>query len=182
MLILFLVFAAVIVLAVWVFNRLVALRTRAENAWSDIDVQLKRRWDLLPRLVETVRGYAGHEARTLEQVTEARARAQAAGSVAERDRAETDLATGTVRLVALAEQYPALRADELFRSLHDQLVDVEGALQSARRYYNAVVRDMNTLIRVFPANLVARPFRFAPRDFFQLEPGEAGLPSVNLEP
>ena len=125
--------------------------------------------------------YARHEARTFEQVAAARSRAQAAGTVADRDRAETELAAGTIRLVALAEQYPDLRADEIFRSLHDKLVDVEGALQSARRYYNAVVRDLNTLIRVFPASVIARLLRFARREFFQLEAGEAAVPAVTLE-
>jgi LemA protein len=154
---------------VWVFNRLIALRTRADNAWSDIDVQLKRRWDLVPDLVETVKGYAEHEASTLQRTIEARERARAARSVGERGRAESDVGRGTVQLVALAERYPELKADELFRMLSDNLVTIEDALQSARRYYNAVVRDLNTAMHVFPASLVARGLGFAPYEFFQLE-------------
>jgi LemA protein len=174
--------AALVVYGVWVFNRLISLRTRADNAWSDIDVQLKRRWDLVPRLVETVRGYARHEASTLQETVEARGRALEAQSVNDRGRAESDLARGTVQLVALAESYPDLKADEMFRSLHDDLVEVEDALQSARRYYNAVVRDLNTAMKVFPASLVARGLGFAPYEFFELdEPRQGAVPAVSLE-
>lgn len=111
--------------AIYIFNRLISLRVRAANAWSDIDVQLRRRADLIPRLVETVRGYAVHEKRTLDQVVEARGRAASAESVAERGEAEAELSRGTTRLVALAEAYPDLKADGLFRSLHEQLIDAE---------------------------------------------------------
>ncbi len=174
--------SVLVVYGVWVFNRLISLRTRADNAWSDIDVQLKRRWDLVPELVETVRGYARHEASTLQETVEARGRAREARSVNDRGRAESDLARGTVRLVALAESYPELKADEMFRSLHDNLVEVEGSLQSARRYYNAVVRDLDTAMKVFPASLVARGLGFAPYEFFELEsPQQAGVPAVSIE-
>ncbi|MHC4100110.1 MAG: LemA family protein [Planctomycetota bacterium] len=174
--------AALVVYGVWVFNRLISLRTRADNAWSDIDVQLKRRWDLVPELVATVKGYARHEAATLQETVEARGKAQAARSVSDRSRAESELGRGTVQLFALAESYPDLKADAMFRSLHDNLVEVEGALQAARRYYNAVVRDLNTAMKVFPASLVARGLRFAPYEFFELdEPGQAAVPAVSLE-
>ncbi|MHC4219501.1 MAG: LemA family protein [Planctomycetota bacterium] len=165
----------------WVFNRLISLRTRANNAWSDIDVQLKRRWDLVPRLVETVKGYARHEATTLQETVAARGRARDAQRVSARGQAEGELGRGTVQLIALAERYPDLKADELYRSLHDDLVEVEGALQSARRYYNAVVRDLNTAMKVFPASLVARGLGFEPYEFFELEdPQEAAAPTVSL--
>lgn len=174
--------AAVLVYSVWLFNRLIALRTRADNSWSDIDVQLKRRWDLVPRLVEVVRGYAGHERETLRRTAEARGRALEADFVPERSRAETELGRETAQLFAVAERYPDLKADELFRSLHDDLVEVEGSLQSARRYYNAVVRDLNTAMKVFPALLVARMLHFEPYDFFELEQdSEANVPATNLE-
>ncbi|MHC4767452.1 MAG: LemA family protein [Planctomycetota bacterium] len=174
--------AVLLVYGVWVFNRLISLRTRADNAWSDIDVQLKRRWDLVPRLVETVGGYARHEASTLQETAAARGRALEARSVSDRSRAESELARGTVQLVALAEGYPDLKADEMFRSLHDNLVEVEDTLQSARRYYNAVVRDLNTAMKVFPASLVARGLGFAPCEFFELDgPQQAAVPAVSLE-
>jgi LemA protein len=152
--------AVLLVYGVWVFNRLISLRTRADNAWSDIDVQLKRRWDLVPRLVETVGGYARHEASTLQETAAARGRALEARSVSDRSRAESELARGTVQLVALAEGYPDLKADEMFRSLHDNLVEVE----------------------VFPASLVARGLGFAPCEFFELDgPQQAAVPAVSLE-
>jgi LemA protein len=177
-----LVGAAVLFYAVWVFNRLISLRTRANNAWSDIDVQLKRRWDLVPELVETVRGYARHEASTLQETVEARGRALEARSVGQRGRAESHLGRQALRLFALAERYPDLQADEMFRSLHDNLVEVEGAIQSARRYYNAVVRDLNTAMKVFPALLVARGLGFEPYEFFELEEAEeAAVPAVSLK-
>ncbi|MHC4107306.1 MAG: LemA family protein [Planctomycetota bacterium] len=182
MVILMVLGALVVIYAVWVFNRLVALRTRANNAWSDIDVQLKRRWDLVPKLVETVRGYAKHETTTLQQTVEARGRAQNANTTADRSRAETDLGQQAIRLIALAESYPDLKADTLFDSLHHNLVEIEDALQSARRYYNAVVRDMNIAIQQFPALIVARLLQFKLYDFFQLEhEAEAAAPAVSMK-
>ncbi|MEE8171283.1 MAG: LemA family protein [Phycisphaerae bacterium] len=167
--------------AVVVFNRLVSLRSRANNAWSDIDVQLKRRWDLIPRLVETVRGYAAHESQTLERTMQARNAAARAQTPGAHGAAESHLSGCSFQILALAEAYPDLKADELFRSLHDDLVDVEDHLQSARRYYNAVVRDLNTAIQRFPAVFIARPFRFRPYEFFELESSaEAAAPRVRL--
>jgi LemA protein len=174
--------AALVLYVVWIFNRLIALRVRAGNAWSDIDVQLKRRWDLLPPLVETVRGYATHESRTLEETVAARSRAQQAERPAARAGAEAQVSRQVVQLFALAEAYPDLKASEMFRSLHDQLVEVEDHLQSARRYYNAVVRDYNTLLTQFPHRLAAAAFRFQPREFFELESAaEAAAPIVKLK-
>lgn len=165
----------------WVFNRLVGLRTRADNAWSDIDVQLKRRWDLLPRLVDTVRAYASHEHRTFEAATRARAGARSALSPEQRAEAESALADATVRLLAVAEAYPELAASGPFLRLQGDLVGIEDHLQHARRYYNAVVRDLNTAIAQFPSSVIAGLAGFRPRDFFGLDdPSEADAPSVTL--
>src|SRR5262245_8735582 len=176
------VVGAILLYAVVIFNRFVALRARAQNAWSDIDVQLKRRWDLVPRLVETVRGYAAHEAGTLEATVAARGRAQAAGGdIAQRSAAESELGGSVGRLIALSEAYPNLKADELFRTLQLNLVEVEDHLQAARRYYNAVVRDLNTAIAQFPASIIAGITGAKPRQFFQLESqSEAVVPQVQL--
>lgn len=168
-----------VVYGLWTFNRLIALRTRADNAWSDIDVQLKRRWDLVPRLVDTVRGYASHEQQTLERATRARAGAQQASSLDQRAEAESMLGDATVRLLAIAEAYPELKASDLFLRLQGELVDVEDHLQHARRYYNAVVRDLNTAIAQFPPSIIAGLAGFKQREFFGLDdPAEAGAPSV----
>jgi LemA protein len=163
--------------AIVVFNRFVGLRARAENAWSDIDVQLKKRWDLVPRLAEVVRAYAAHESGTLEDVT--RARAEAGAGPAQRAPAESAVGRDAVRLLAVAEAYPDLKADDLFRSLHDQLVDVEEDLQAARRYYNAVVRDLNILRAQFPSVLVASAMGLRAREYFELDdPRQGAAPSV----
>ncbi len=171
-----------VIYAVWTFNRLVSLKTRAENAWSDIDVQLRRRWDLVPRLVETVRGYTNHEKQTLEDVTAARSQAQQKEGPGERGRAESDLTNRVHRLIAVVEDYPDLKADDLFRSLHTEIVAVEDSLQAARRYYNAVVRDLNTLIAQFPSSLVAMVTARKPLEFFELDsPAEARAPMVSMK-
>jgi LemA protein len=163
------------------FNRLAALSVRADNAWSDIDVQLRKRWDLVPRLVETVGAYARHERRTLEAVTAARSEAQAAAGTEARAGAESGLNRGFAKLLALSESYPDLKADELFRSLHDQLIDVEDDLESARRYYNAVVRDLNTIVAQFPSSLVAGLTGKRAREFFQItDLKAAGAPVVRF--
>ena len=155
--------------AVSIYNRLVALRNGSENAWSDIDVQLKRRHDLVPNLVETVKGYAQHESGTLEQVTAARAQATAAVDPAERGAAEGVL-TGALRgLLAVAEAYPELKANENFLSLQGELSTLEDGIQNARRYFNAVVRDLNTACETFPSNLVASAFGFSKKDYFELD-------------
>jgi LemA protein len=174
---------AIVALAVIViYNGLVRLNVQAGNAWADIDVQLKRRHDLIPNVVETVKGYASHERQTLEAVITARNRAvsvQASGP-AERGQAEGVL-TGALRgLFALAESYPQLRAAENFGQLQSTLSQIEEAVQSARRYYNAVVRDLNTRIQQFPSNIVAGMFGFKTRDFFEVPDTERAVPQVKF--
>ncbi|MFO0953602.1 MAG: LemA family protein [Isosphaeraceae bacterium] len=175
--------AAVLLYLVWTYNRLVGLSKRADGAWSDIDVQLKRRWDLVPALVETVKGYTGHESSTLQAVTEARARAteSASGSPQGRGGAERSLASAVGGVFALAEAYPDLKASRNFLDLQKSLTEIEDSVQYARRYYNAVVRDYNTLTETFPTLLVASAGGFARRDFFQLDdPSERAAPQVRL--
>ena len=163
------------VLVLWgvlVYNGLIQLRLRSEGAWSDIGVQLKRRYDLIPNLIETVKGYASHEKEVFTRVTEARSRAMQATSPKEKDAAESSL-TGTLKsLFAVAENYPQLRANENFIGLQQSLSQVEEALQGARRYYNAIVRDYNTKLSVLPDRLIAQLGRFSPKEFFQLESAE----------
>ncbi len=160
------------------YNSLARLRLLASNAWADIDVQLRRRHDLVPTLVAAVKGHAGYEKGTLEAVVEARNRAAAAGGPAA---AEHALAGSVRQLVALAEAYPDLRAAESFLSLQRNLSEIEDHLQHARRYYNAVVRDLNTRIAQFPSNLVAGPLGFRPHEFFGLaDESEQAPPQVNL--
>jgi len=157
-------------LALWgvlIFNGLVRDRNRVRSGWSDIDVQLTRRHDLIPRLVEAVKAYAAYEKATLTAVTELRARSEQAERPGDKARYEQEIEKGLHRLVALAEAYPDLKADENFRDLQEQLVEVEDHLQYARRFYNGAVRIYNTRIESFPDLLVARPFRFSPAEFFQ---------------
>jgi LemA protein len=163
------------------YNRLVKLRVMTEAAWADIDVQLKRRHDLIPNLVETVKGYAGHERGTFERVTEARQRAVAASGPAARALAEGRLTQALHSLLAVAENYPQLRAVENFTQLQTQISEVEDHIQLARRFYNAVVRDLNTRIAQFPSNLVAGLFNFQRREFFEAEGDERASPSVQFE-
>ncbi|MDT8436893.1 MAG: LemA family protein [Gemmatimonadota bacterium] len=170
-----------IVGGVLLYNRLVGARQRVRSAWADIDVQLKRRHDLVPNLVETVKGYASHEKGTLEAVIAARNRAVAATGPAEAAEAENVLTGALRQLFALAESYPQLRAVESFGRLQDSLEEIEAALQNARRYYNAVVRDYNTSIERVPANLVAGAFRFLPEEYFELaDEAERAVPKVQF--
>jgi LemA protein len=175
-----LILIALAVVALVIYNGLVQLKVRAESAWSDIDVQLKRRHDLVPNLVETVKGYASHERGTLESVVEARSRAMSAQGPASRAEAENMLTGALKSLFALAEAYPQLRAAENFGQLQQQLAGIEDAIQNARRYYNAVVRDLNTKIQQFPSNLVARTFGFREREFFEIDDGERAVPRVSF--
>jgi LemA protein len=171
--------AAVVVYAITLYNRLVRLKNGSESAWSDIDVQLKRRWELIPNLVETVKGYARHEQATLEQVTAARSQAMQARTPAEHGAAEANLSGVLRSLFAVAEAYPELRANENFLGLQRELSGLEDAIQNARRYYNAIVRDLNTAIESFPANLLADSLGFARREYFELDsPGERAAPKV----
>ena len=167
---------------VWTYNRLVSLTKRADAAWSDIDVQLKRRWDLVPALVETVKGYAHHESTTLEHVVAARGQAVQAGSIPDRGASELNLAAAVGRVFAIAEAYPALKASENFQGLHKSLVDVENNIQYARRYYNAVVRDWNTLVGKVPSLWVAGAAGYVERPYFQLDESEHAAPQVKFEP
>ncbi|MFZ0820954.1 MAG: LemA family protein [Candidatus Acidiferrales bacterium] len=171
----------VVVLVIGLYNGLIRLRVQTDNAWSDIDVQLKRRYDLIPNVVETVKGYAGHEKGTLEAVIQARSSAMAAQGPAAKADAENIL-TGTLRqLFALSESYPQLRAVESFTQLQNTLSQLEDSIQNARRYYNAVVRDLNTKIQVFPSNIIAGMFNFKPREFFEVSaPAEREAPKVSF--
>ena len=159
---------AIVLFLIVTYNALVALRVRADNSWSDIDVQLKRRHDLIPNLVETVKGYASHEKGTFENIAKFRSMAMQATGPAERAQAETQLTMALKSLFAIAENYPQLRASEQFTSLQGSLSEVEDALQNSRRYYNAVVRDLNTKIATFPTNVVSGMFGFNPRQFFEI--------------
>lgn len=150
------------------YNGLVRLKIQCDNAWADIDVQLKRRYDLIPNLVETVKGYAAHEKDTLEVVISARNRAMTASTPGERAEAENLLTGALKNLFALAEAYPQLRAIESFTSLQNSLSQIEDTVQNARRYYNAVVRDLNTKIEQFPTNIVANMLGFKERQFFEV--------------
>jgi LemA protein len=163
------------------YNRLVKLRQTVRNAWSDIDVQLKRRHDLVPNLVETVKGYASHEKETLDAVIKARNSAISASGPAETAAAENQLSGALRQLFALSESYPQLRAVEGFTELQGSLKEIEEAVQSSRRYYNAVVRDYNTTIEQVPSNIVANAFRFQPEEFFELEDrAEREVPKVDF--
>ena len=169
----------------WTFNRLVALRNRMRAAWASVDALLKRRADLIPNLVELVRGYMGHEQHTLTAVTDARNEALSAGGKpsdnTSRAHAENLLTSGVRQIFALAEAYPQLKASENVLALQQQLTDTENDIASARRYYNAVVRDFNTLSESFPTLLVASPFGFRPGEFFELSDiTERNAPATNL--
>jgi LemA protein len=163
------------------YNQLVKLRNGAESAWSDIDVQLKRRYELIPNLVETVKGYAEHEKSTFEEVTKARSQAMQASGPGEKSAAEGNLTRVLKSLFAVAEAYPELRANQNFLSLQEELSNLEDAIQNARRYYNAVVRDLNTRCEAFPSNLVANNFGFEKKEYFELDaPEERVAPSVSF--
>jgi len=157
---------AIIALLIASYNGLVRLRVRADSSWSDIDVQLKRRHDLIPNLVETVKGYASHEKSTFEDIAKYRSAAMQASTPVERSAAEGQLTAALKTLFAVAENYPQLRASEQFTSLQNALQEVENTIQEARRYYNAVVRDYNTKLQTFPTSIIAGIFNFAPRQFF----------------
>ncbi|HEX9894647.1 MAG TPA: LemA family protein [Gemmatimonadales bacterium] len=154
---------------IFTFNRLTQLRQLGDNAWADIDVQLKRRHDLIPSVVSVVKGHAGYERGTLEAVVEARSRALQASGPAAKAAAENPVEGSLHRIFAIAEAYPELRAVQSFRELQQTLAEIEDHLQNARRYYNAVVRDFNTKTAQFPSNLVAGTMGFRPREFFGID-------------
>jgi len=167
------VLALLAVFGIALYNRLIRSRNRVDTSWSDIDVQLQRRHDLIPRLVTAVDQYAKYERATLEAVTELRAEAMQQADVRARGRAEEKLSAGIGRLIALAENYPDLKANENFLNLQNELVETENYLQFARRYYNGSVRDYNTMTETVPSNIVAGTFNFKPKDFFQKSSDEA---------
>jgi LemA protein len=180
-LVMLLVVGAIAVYAISQYNGLVGLRNGSESAWSDIDVQLKRRYELIPNLVETVKGFATHERETFEEVTRARSSAMSAHGVEQQASAEGNLSRALASLFAVAEAYPELKANENFLSLQTELSGLEDAIQNARRYYNAVVRDLNTRCEAFPSNLVANVFGFAKKEYFELDvPAERIAPKVSF--
>lgn len=161
--------AAIVVFVIAIYNKLVRGRIRVKEAWSDIDVQLKRRHDLIPNLVETVKGYQTHEQETLNQVTEARAQALNASSMQERSAAEKQLSAAAFNLLAVAENYPDLKASTNFLELQRELRDTEDKIQASRRFYNGLVRDFNISLGVFPNNLLASPLGFSAAEYFELD-------------
>jgi LemA protein len=173
---------ALLLFVILAYNTLVKLRVQSDNAWADIEVQLKRRYDLVPNLVETVKGYAAHERTTFEKVTEARTRAMSASGPAAKAQAEGMFTETLKTLFAVSENYPQLRAVENFTQLQSELTQIEEQVQLARRYYNAVVRDLNTRIAQFPTNLIAGTFNFRAREFFEVAvAAEREAPKVRFE-
>lgn len=180
-LIIIVVVLAVVVIGVVLYNSLTSLRVRADAAWADIDAQLKRRYDLIPNLVETVKGYASHEKGVFEKVTELRSQAISAQGPAEQAKVENMLTQALRSVFAVAENYPELRASENFGKLQGTLAEIEDKIQAARRYYNAVVRDYNTKVHVVPSSIVAGLFGFKDREYFELEsPEERQAPKVDF--
>ena len=170
------ILAVIVVVVLWAivaYNGLVRSVNRAKEAWADIDVQLKRRYDLIPNLVNTVKGYATHESSAFENVTKARAAAMGAGSLADKSQAEATLAGALKSVFAIAEAYPDLKANQNFMSLQNELTDTEDKIQAARRFYNGNVRDLNTAIQVFPGSLIASTFHVTAMEFFQLDAADA---------
>jgi len=166
-LILLIIAAVILAWLIAVYNGLIRLKNRVDEAWSDIDVQLKRRYDLIPNLVSTVKGYAAHEKEVFEKVTEARARAMGAGTAQDKAQAENMLSNTLKSLFAVAEAYPDLKANQNFLELQRELTDTEDKIQASRRFYNGNVRDFNIKIEVFPNNLIAGMLKFAKREFFE---------------
>ena len=175
----YIIVGVVIVFSLWaiaIYNGFIKLINRAKEAWADIDVQLKRRYDLIPNLVETVKGYATHEREAFENVTKARAMALGAQSLEEKGKAENMLTGALKSIFASAEAYPQLKANENFLELQRELSDTENKIQAARRFYNGNVRDLNIGVETFPKNIIANMFKFSKMEFFQLEEGETREP------
>ncbi|MFC6268557.1 LemA family protein [Frigoriflavimonas asaccharolytica] len=166
---------------VGIYNRLVKLKTLVEEAFSSVDVMLKKRHDLIPNLVETVKGYATHERETFDSVTRARAAAMGANTVGEKEIAEKNLSQAMVNLNAVAEQYPDLKANTNFMQLQSELSNIEGDIEKSRRYYNGTVRENNILVDTFPSNIIANMFKFSKATFFELEnEAERNVPQVKF--
>ena len=171
-----LILVLVVLYLVVTYNRLVTLRNRIDNAWSQIDVQLRRRYDLIPNLVETVKGYAAHEREVMETVTQARAQAIAAGSVGEQGKAENALTQALRSLFAVSENYPQLKASDNFKQLQEELAGTESKIAFARQAYNDSVLEYNNLCQAFPADLLANSFSFGPHEYFQMDDVAARQP------
>ncbi len=165
---------------IYVFNKLVRTRNRVDNAWSQIDVQLRRRYDLIPNLVETVKGYAAHEREVFEHVTEARSAAQQASTVQDQAQAENQITAGLRRLIAVAENYPQLKANENFLALQEELTSTEGKIAYARQFYNDEVTILNNLVQSFPSNVVAKLGGFTIRQFFEIDEPARGPVTVGF--
>src|SRR2546425_10037938 len=174
------IIAFLLLYVVFTYNRLVRYRVRSENAWSQIDVQLRRRYDLIPNLVESVKGYAAHERELFEEVTRARAQAQAASGVQDQAQAENQLSRTLSRLLAVAENYPDLKASQNFLALQEELTGTESRIAYARQFYNDQVMLLNTRIQAAPSNVVAKAFGFTPREFFDIEDPIRGPVQVDL--
>ncbi len=170
----------ILLYTVLIYNGLIVLRNRVKEAWSDIDIQLKRRYDLIPNLVETVKGYASHEKETFERVIQARNLAMSANGLKEKGEAENALSGTLKSLFALSENYPELKASTNFLELQTELSDTENKIQAARRFYNSNVKDFNTRLEVFPSNVIAQMFNFKLSDFFTIEEEEKETPKVNF--
>ena len=174
------VVAALLVYGIYAFNRLVRIRNRVDNAWSQIDVQLRRRYDLIPNLVEAVKGYAAHEREVFEEVTRARSQGMEAGTVQDQAHAENQITRGLRQLLAVAENYPQLKANQNFLALQEELTGTESKIAYARQFYNDQVMDLNTRIQSFPSSVVAGLFRFQARPFFDIEEPVARPVTVEL--
>ena len=182
LIIILIVLAALIVGIILIYNKLVEKRTLVENGWSDIEVQLKRRSDLIPRLVDVVKGYAAHERGVFQDVIAARnAALSAGGNVGQRGAAEYNVAAQTPRLLALKEDYPELKSNENFLDLQEKLTDTEDKIEMARRFYNGAVRELNIKVKSVPSNFVAGPFGFRAQPFFEIEPAERAVPDVSFD-
>lgn len=183
MLVVWILLGVVVVLLLWAvftYNRFVTLRTRSENGWSQIDVQLRRRYDLIPNLIETVKGYAAHEREVFENVTEARTHAMGATGVKDQAQAENAITAGLGRLIAVAEGYPELKANQNFLALQEELVGTESKIAYARQFYNDTVARLNTLIQKFPANLIAGLGHFEQKPFFEIDEPVRGPVQVDI--
>ncbi len=176
LLVLFIIIGVVIVAAIGIYNGLIVLRNRCENAWSQVDVQLRRRYDLIPNLVETVKGYAKHEREVFEKVTQARSQAINAGTVKEQGQAENMLTGALKTLFAVAENYPDLKANQNFLLLQEELSGTESKIAYSRQFYNDTVMKFNQKQQVFPSNIIANMFNFKERDYFEIEEPEARGP------
>jgi LemA protein len=171
----------VLLYGVFTYNRLVRLRVRTENAWSQIDVQLRRRYDLIPNLIESVKGYAAHEREVFEDVTQARAAARDASGVRDQADAENAVSKSLGRLLAVAENYPDLKANQNFLALQEELTGTESKIAYSRQYYNDQVRLLNTAIQSFPSSILAKVFHYAPREFFDIEDAVRAPVQVDFE-